>query len=143
MSEIAGLTSLVISRLRADPALTALVAAARIQRAPVELDEGTETEPYVAFDVLAAPDRSFRTARIMTLTRFLVRGVTVGRDLTAGRQIADAIDAAILDAEADLPAYGVHVGKVWREEEHLQQELVDGVTFNNWGGRYRSHVWRL
>lgn len=143
MSAIAGVLSLVEERLTADATLTGLVDAERIQRVPVDLEPGTEEQPYVAFDVLDAADVNFRAYRVMTTVRFVVRGVTAGSDLTAGLQIQAAIDAALVDGEADLPAYGVHVGRIYRENELLTRDDVDGVAFYNWGGQYRSHVWRL
>lgn len=140
----------------AQAALTHLVAALSADDAVAELVDdriyyGAAPEgaayPFVLISPGGGTDRRVPGAdsRIMSRPRWLILAVHNENDLLVTGAIAAAVDAALLGSTDDLTVNGqeYRVQSVFREEPVERVGTVDGVTYVNSGGYYRTQVHKL
>lgn len=140
--ELRGVDSFIRDRLFADTTLWTLIGG-RFYTRPAPT--GT-APPYVIATFLSSVDTNALgpSVRIFTRVLYLVRVITKDPNTATADTIADRIDDALVGIDGSVPAQGIFIGKVFREEAIRYEETTPaGEVFQHTGGRYRFFVERL
>lgn len=136
--ELFGAQTFLITKLRADAPLAALVGT----RIYSEMAPTGAVYPYIIVAFQSAVDRNAIpvTARIWLTVRYLVRAITQEDTLSGASAICKRIDAALIGQEGPVPAEGIQVSRIWRESLIQNIEVEAGRRINLVGGSYRSLI---
>lgn len=140
--ELRGIDTFIAQRLQADTTLWTLIGG-RFYTRPAP---GGTAPPYVIATFLSSVDRNALgpAVRILSRVLYLVRVVTTDPNTATADSIADRIDDALMGVDGSVPAQGIFIGKVEREEAIRYEETPQsGVVHQHTGGRYRFLVERL
>lgn len=137
-NELYGVDTFIVTRLRADAGLTALVGT----RVFADAAPANTVFPYTIALFQSGLDRNAIPvdARILVQVSYFVKAVTQADDYVTANAIADRIDLVLIGASGAVPAHGINVGVIYRTEVIRYIEIEDGRRVNHLGATYRCMI---